>query len=1329
MNLPLTPEAVLDDVLDCIAEVLGTDPGLIDAETSLTALGLESFTAVRLRRRIRERTGHDLPLTAFLDNATARHLARHLSKAPDEPSGTAGIGGQRSGGQPGDRSAFPLTAVQESYLVGRESGLVLGGVATFYYYEYDRVSDNAATDLQRLEVAWNQLVDHHSMLRMVVDQRGRGEILPTAGPYRIGVTDLRGALPAQVDESLATLRHDRSHQVRPTGQWPLFDLHAAFLPDGRTRLYVGFDVLITDMAGWMLLMRQWGQLVADPTASLPEPPAEFADLLRARETDLEWTQRRERDRAYWTARVAELPPAPRLPVTRAVDSTVPPRFARHAGQLDAEAWRILRTRCSEHGVTATAALLAAFAVILGRWGAGEQVCLNTTLFERPEKPEGIDLVVGDFTTTALVGTPRIDPASWSGFAGYATELNRRFWEDLDHRSVSGVDVLRGLGDSSGAPPYPVVFTSGVGLAGDGTAAPASWLGAEVFGVSQTPQVLLDHIVWDEGGVLRIAWDGVVDAFPDGYLRGMLDAYVRLLHRLTEANAWKDPSLAWDPFVLPVEPLDVDPFPDAGPLLHDPATSAARRVPEKPALYAGTAVTSHGRLAEGVTTTAAALATAGVGTGDLVAVACEKGLAQVVAVLAVNAVGAGYLPVEPSWPDARVATICARAGVRHALVGRGVRTMWPEGVSTHRLTAAGRPGGRSGKFASDATPPPSRPNPDDTAYVIFTSGSTGQPKGVEIQHRAARTTIDDIVDRFGVHTDDRVLALSALSFDLSVFDIYGVLGAGGALVLPDPARQRDPQHWLELAERHGVTVWNTAPALLEMLVEYAEIEPEVATRALHALRLVMLSGDWIPLTLPERLRRLAPQAQVMSLGGATEASIWSITYPVADVAPGWRSIPYGRALRAQSFHILDPDGGPCPVGEPGELFIGGDGLARGYIGDPEQTAHRFARHSLLGERLYRTGDLGRWRTDGNIEFLGRADRQVKIRGHRIELGEIEATLGRHPALRQCLVAAVRGSDERPRLAGYVVPKAGDVVPTVDELTGMLRERLPDYMVPSKFIVLDSLPVTPNGKIDHAALPNPYQVGDGGVPARPSTLPPSASPVEPPVTSAPRFASWAGTAVAEAEALGLDVALVVRPGRMSPAQALVAATRWLDRARPEGAPALVERIPADGLIELAQRTTDLPRVDDAPPSAPQRTPTPQSASTAEPPAASPDRSGPELTGRPVAGGRTADPAATKAVIAVLADLTGEQVRADSAFAALGVTSLTLVLTYRRLRESIAPQLALADVFAHATVASLAAHITALTTPKDTQALGPTTTPAPSDRRSSRLAARTRAQEVDR
>lgn len=1329
-------EDVLASTIECIAEVLGTHSDSITPNTPLSALGLESFTAVRLRRRIRERTDADLPLTAFLDGATAEDIADRLAvqvrpAAPDHTETPEAAESSHDEGAP-----FPLTPVQASYFVGREEGLPLGGVATFYYYEYDRVAEDPVADLQRLEAAWNRLIEHHPMLRMTVDERGQQRILTSVEPYRIGVSDLRDASPEDTGRALSDLRHERSHQVRPTGTWPLFDLHAALLPDGITRLHVGVDVLITDLAGWMLLMRQWGELVADPTAQLPRPTTDFARVQRDRATDPAWAARRARDRAYWAERAADLPPAPRLPVQRGAEDTTPPRFVRNAATLDAPTWAAIRARSAEAGVTPTATLLAAFTVVLGRWGAGERICLNTTLFDRPDTAGEAADVVGDFTTTALVATPPFTPGSWEGFGGYAAEVNRRFWEDLDHRSVSGVEVLRDILSGQGpgaspAPRYPVVFTSGVGISGDAEP-PAAWIGEEVFGISQTPQVLLDHIVWDEGGRLRLAWDSVDGAFPDGYVQALLDAHVRLLRRLAESAAWQDRALGWDPTFRPEEPLDVAPFPDAGPLLHSPVQDAAHRYAGQAALHGPPGTVTHGRLAENAAATAAYLAAHQAGPGDLVAVACEKGVAQITAVLGVSACGAGYLPVEPSWPDARIAAVCERAGVRHALAGRGVKISWPPGVTVHRLNAAGRPV----RAVPDTVTDPKTPGPDDLAYTIFTSGSTGTPKGVEIQHRAARTTIDDIVDRFGITAHDRVLALSALSFDLSVFDIYGVLGAGGSLVLPDPARQRDPQHWLELAGRHGVTVWNTAPALLEMLVEYAELEPEAAAEALRSLRLVMLSGDWIPLTLPERLRRLAPQAEFMSLGGATEASIWSITYPVRHPDPSWRSIPYGRALRGQSFHVLDEQGAPCPVGEAGELFIGGDGLARGYIGDPAQTAERFASHPALGRRLYRTGDLGRWKVDGTIEFLGRADRQVKIRGHRIELGEIEAVLARHPGIRQCVVSSVPGPDGRPRLVAHLSPKGTGQVPSAEELSGALRERLPEYMIPSRFIVLEQLPVTPNGKIDHAALGNPYQEQ-----ALPSDVRPSAT--QPPAAVQPRSLAdaqhdrtgtgWASKALDEAAALGLEAAVVVRPGVLAADQALEATATWLRRVtEPNGPSRLESRLCKAGLAEIVHRpaspgdaaiTRPLPSWEST---APVTGPVPPSGTTAPIAPAAP----------------YADPERYRAVlddvISVLVDLTGSPVKADSTFTALGATSLTLVLAHRRLRQSVAPRLELADMLAYAGVGSLAARIselhrdavapmnagTASPSPPDAGAAAP-----PQPRRASRVAARALAQETAR
>ncbi|MCE7079603.1 non-ribosomal peptide synthetase [Streptomyces sp. ST2-7A] len=1381
MSHPTGPEKALDHIVECVAEVLGTDPDRIVPGAPLVTLGLESFTAVRLRRRIRERTGRDLPLTALLgEGATAERVVEHLAGdgTPGETSadvpgvpGVPGVPPHSTGSRSlpgevgkrdipvatGDRpmkadvsvgeggdEPFPLTPIQASYLAGRAEGLPLGGVATHYYHEYDRTPPNGdpEADLARLRSAWARLVAHHPMLRMTVDERGAQRILPvTDAPVRIDVTDLRSASADDTERTLDRLRDECSHRCRPTGAWPLFEVHAAFLPDGRTRLHVGVDVLCTDMAGWMLLMRQWGLLVEDPDRELPAPSTTFAAVQRARADDPRWDGRRRRDRDHWAERVPHLPPAPALPVLRDPADTTPPRFTRHEETLAPADWAALRARAAESGVTPTATLLASLAVVLERWGAGSRICLNTTVFDRPDVHGDAADVVGDFTTTALIACPEWTPGRPGGFAALAAATGRRFWEDLDHGSVSGVEVLRELvpraAAPDGTPAFPVVFTSGVGLAGEGPA-PHAWIGREVYGVSQTPQVLLDHIVRDEDGRLRIAWDHVVGAFPEGWIPALAAAQGRLLRRLTDPAAWTDPALGFDPSFLPAEPLDVTPFPRADALLDGPLRSAARRRPERPAVHAPGVTVTHERLAASAEAGAALLAAHGVGPGERVAVACEKTPAQIAAVLGVHRAGAAYVPVEPSWPTARVAAVCHRSGIRHALVGRGVDLSWPDGVTVHRLNAAGRPT-RSPTGDTPALPDPVPASPGDLAYTIFTSGSTGTPKGVDIEHRAARTTVDDIVDRFSVTAEDRVLALSALSFDLSVFDIYGVLGAGGSLVLPDPARRTDPQHWLEQAGRHGVTIWNTAPALLEMLVEYAEMEPEAAAGALRTLRLVMLSGDWIPLNLPDRLRRLAPGARFMSLGGATEASIWSITHPVGRIDPQWRSVPYGRALRGQTFHVLDEDGVPCPVGTAGELYIGGDGLARGYTADPEQTAERFAHHPVLGERLYRTGDLGRWTPAGVIEFLGRADRQVKIRGHRIEPGEIEAVLGRHPGVRQCLALARRGRDGRPRLVAHIVPRDSDRAPDPAELASFLSTRVPDYMVPNRFVSLDRFPVTANGKIDHAALTRAAEVGaangrangtangagpagegevEGTTPVR-DALPAVTSPV-PAADTAPGH--WAARAVERAAALGLEAALVVRAGALPPARALEAASRWVASLPPEVGIGLA----GPGLAEAVHRPPTTAGVESTPaatPSIPTDRSTPVTPSTPADPSAPP--------APPVRG---IDAGVLASVVSVLSDLTERPVTPEASPGSLGATSLTLVLAHRRLRESLAPDLALADVFRHPTVGSLAEHITALTRP------GPVAPPAapdpgipparrPSPRRGDRAAARARAEETAR
>jgi amino acid adenylation domain-containing protein len=505
----------------------------------------------------------------------------------------------------------------------------------------------------------------------------------------------------------------------------------------------------------------------------------------------------------------------------------------------------------------------------------------------------------------------------------------------------------------------------------------------------------------------------------------------------------------------------------------------------------------------------------VGRGDLVPVVMDRDRELPVAVLAVLRAGAAYVPIDPRLPAGRLAVLLG--GLRTPGAGgllaltrpRHAESLdWPEGVTPLPVQAV--PAGPDG----DPDPPALRAvpgTPADLAYVIHTSGSTGTPKGVMIDHRGALNTVLDVNRRFGVGPSDAVFGVSAFNFDLSVYDLFGPLAAGARLVYPDPDAALDATHWLDLVLREGITVWSSVPALMSLLVETAERRGVT----LPALRLALLSGDKIPLDLPAAIRRVAPGAEVVSMGGATEASIWSIVYhPVERIDPEWSTVPYGYPMVHQTWHVLDRTGRPCPTWVPGELCIGGIGLAQGYWNDPAKTARAFVPDpwaSGRGGRLYRTGDLGRTLPDGCIEWMGRIDFQVKIQGMRIELGEVEAVLGGHPKVRRAVAAVESSGGRQPRLVAFVVPaEAGDgggsrsgaetgagIDPA--ELEEHLAGLLPAHMVPRAWRVVDALPLTANGKVDRKRLlegaleePEP-EAGTRRTGTAPGPVPP-AGPVE-------------------------------------------------------------------------------------------------------------------------------------------------------------------------------------------------------------------------------------------
>nr|VFJ72082.1 MAG: amino acid adenylation domain-containing protein [Candidatus Kentron sp. FW] len=966
---------------------------------------------------------------------------------------------------------FPLTDIQQAYLLGRRSDFELGGVACHAYSEIDCPYDEQK--LLAFNRAWQRLVERHDMLRAVMELNGRQRILEETPPYVIPVTDVTGQPEEVIQATLNEIREEMSHQMLDIYRWPLFEIRATRTGPRRVRLHIDIDVLLMDAGSSFALWKDLYHLFRDPETTLPPLTLSFRDYVLTLEKVRETVYYRQA-RDYWFNRLDELPPAPALPLAVAPRALSRSRFHYRNHMLSTDVWSRLKGRSAKAGLTNSGFLVAAFAEILAFWSRSPHFTLNLPMFDRLPLHPQVNDILGDFTSPLLL---EIDNASMESFEQRTRRIQQQLWEDLSHNTISAVQVLRELAQRRGGAQttMPVVFNSIMGgvdaqSAQEAWMSPSNWLGEIGYSSAETPQVWLENKVSEYNAELRISWECVDELFPPGLPDDMFSAYCHLLELLaSDETAWQRVSFQEELLAeqLSQRAMVNDTAGLISPaLLHDFFVTRALDRTDAPAIIAPGIDTertlTYGELLDLAKRTAHWLQRHDVAPNTLVAVVMEKGWEQVVAVLGVLMAGGAYLPIDAHLPAARRNDLLTDGEARLALTQPKFSDLeWPEGIQ--RLVIADEELAREEPVVAETAT-----GPEDLAYVIYTSGSTGWPKGVMIDHRGAVNTILDVNRRFSVTEEDRVLCLSALNFDLSVYDIFGVLAAGGVLVIPEEEGLREPAHWRDLMVEHGITLWDTVPALKQMLVDYLESRGEPAP---PGMRLVMMSGDWIPLDLPGRIRALWPEVEIIGLGGATEASIWSNFHSIEDIEPDWKSIPYGKPLTNQFFRVLDSHLAPRPVWVPGDLYIGGIGLAKGYWNDPEKTAERFITHPVTGERLYRTGDLGRYLPDGNLEFLGRSDFQVKIRGHRIELGEIEAVLTSHPAIREAVVTAVGEERNLEALAAYVVPldpgQFGDGI--AEELKAHVGAGLPGYMVPATFTVLDALPLTSSGKVDRGALP--------------------------------------------------------------------------------------------------------------------------------------------------------------------------------------------------------------------------------------------------------------------
>ncbi len=1043
---PATP--VEEKLAGIWQELLGVSP--VGVHDRFFDLGGHSLMASQLLARIAAGFGVELPLAALFEEPTVAGLAARL------PGGEIPVAEPALPRRPRPDRAPLSFAQQRLWFIDR---LAPGSAA---YNNPVAMRLRGPLDIDVLRAALTEIHRRHEILRTTFPFEDDEPV------QRIGEPE-----PAVID------------RIDPQDAWRAvavpFDL--AVRPPVRHLLArLGEDDHLFVTAMHHILWDEWSQGIfvrelaalydayrEDRPSPLPELPLQYGDWAAWQRETLRG-EVLEGHLAWWRDRLEGAPRLLALPTDRPRPAVQSFRGATRGFAVSGELQRTLHDLAQRRGITLFMTLLAAFQALLGRYSGQDDLVVATGTGGRGRVEA--ESLIGCFINIVLLRADLAAPASFGELLDRTREstLDAFAHQDLPFELLVGaLEVER---DPSSPPLAQVmlVFLNlpplDVHLGGD--------LEAEGVRIDrESAQLDLCLYLGEEGGRLGGHLEYNTDLFDAATVDRLLGHYRNLLER-----AAADPSLrtAEIPLLSTAERRQVVEewnatavdFPrDA--CVHELFEARAAEAPNAVALVCGEASLTYAELERRANALAHHLIRLGACRGGRIGVSLERAPEVAVSLLAVLEAGCAYVPLDPRYPQERLAAMLDCADV-HLLVTQ-------ERLADRFAGFDVRPVLVDNWAEERARPPSTGVSPEDLVYVIFTSGSTGHPKGVMLDHRGRVNNFTDFNRRFRMGPGDAVLNVSSPSFDITAYDILGTLAAGGTIVMPRPEKQLEPAEWARLLELHRVTLWHSAPALLEMLVSWLEAWPEAARPRLSSLRLVLLGGDWIPLTLPDRLRALAPGARVVSLGGATEASVHSTIHPIGEVDPAWKSIPYGVPLANQLAYVAGPQGEPSPVGMAGELLLGGIGVGRGYFGRPDLTAERFVPDPFSaepGRRLYRTGDLARYRSDGVLELLGRMDQQVKIHGFRIEPGEIAAILRQHPAVAELVVVARddRPGDRGKRIVAYLVPAPGREI-DVQEIRDLARRRLPGYMVPSAFVVLQSLPLTPNRKLDRKALPAPAE----------------------------------------------------------------------------------------------------------------------------------------------------------------------------------------------------------------------------------------------------------------
>jgi amino acid adenylation domain-containing protein len=1060
------------------AEALGVER--VGVRDSFFALGGDSILFVRVVVRAR-REGMEVTPRMMFEHKTVEALARVARAAapaeapPAAPAGAAPRAADGTytpddfplagvtpaeldaalGGRSGVEDLYPLSPMQEGMLFH----VLYGGGESQAYQVQTAQRLEAGVDVPLLRRVWAEVVRRHPFLRTAFAWEGLRRPLQrvhAAVELPWTLEDWRDRSPGRQEADLERfLARDRARGF-DLGEAPL--LRFALFRTGEQSYWFVWSLhhLVLDGWSWSTIRREVFTLYrawsAGETLELPSARP-YRDYVA-------WLARRDPGAAerYWRGVLASFAAPTPLGADRA-PGAAQGRHVDHVATLTAERTRRVEEGARRRGVTLNTFMQGAWALLLARYAGEDDVVFGNTGWGRPAELEGVEAMVGLFINTLPLRV-RVDPGARLDDWLAALQLAQAESRDYEYAPLAEVqgwsEVPRGtrLFESLFMfENYPVAYTGketgGLRLGRRRVIFSTDYPLSFIASTSPLIQLILNY---DEA------------RFDAASIGRMMEHVLRLMERMAAPGEVRLGALdvldEGERRTLLEEWSATGPGAPARPLHHRVAEQAAR-AGDAPALVgAGGRTLSYARLDAAANRLAHHLAARGAGPGSVVGIVAERTPETAVALLAVLRAGGAYLALDPAYPAERLRFLLADSGARLVVcAGPLPAGLAGEGVPPLVDTAAEAAAIAARPAAAPAVPA----HPDGLAYVAYTSGSTGTPKGVMVPHRGVDVLLADLQDRLPLGPGDRCAAWTSPGFDVAVYETFSALVSGAALLHPDDETRATPGAFVRWLAENEVTGAYVPPFMLGELAARAEQGPPLA------LRRLLVGVEPIPAALLARIAAAVPGLRVVNGYGPTETSICATLHDVGPAAPREGRAPIGRPVRGTRVRVLDAALRPVPAGVAGELYAGGEGTARGYLGRAGLTAERFVPDPFApvpGARLYRTGDRVRWRDDGVLEFLGRTDHQVKVRGFRVEPGEVEAALRRVPGVAGCTVVAREDASGDRRLAAYVV---GGV--PADTLRAALRRVLPAHMVPGAFVPLDALPLTPNGKVDRQALPAP------------------------------------------------------------------------------------------------------------------------------------------------------------------------------------------------------------------------------------------------------------------